>query len=526
MVGQGETRRLAAFQGRWLAKTAARRVGLFASVSFDASIWEIVMPWAETAALVVIAKEARADIRGLIGALRRNRIDAITLPPRLLDDLDPATLPNLRLLVLAGEATTPQLAAGLSAILPYVNAYGPTESTVCATAYWVPASFSADEPTVPIGAPVWNTQIYIVDAGFEPCPIGVAGELWIGGVQVARGYLGRPGLTAEKFIADPFGSVAVARLYRSGDLARWRSDGVLEFLGRIDDQIKIRGMRVELGEIETALGAHPSVAQACVTARKSADGETRLIAYLVARGTQPGAEGEEAGSEVSGSGSPVAPRVVDLAGVIDLEELRARLRRRLPEHMVPSGFIGLSRLPLTASGKIDRKGLPEADIAVASTAYVAPRNATEALIAEVMRDVVSHDRLSLERVGLDDQFFDIGGHSIFAVQLAGRLERALGRAFPVRWVFETPTVRGLAQKLDETPAEARSLPEVVPADRSRPIPASFEQERMWLANQLFGDTPVYNEGLPLVLRGPMRTNALVGAVQGVLDRYESLRTRL
>jgi acyl carrier protein len=194
--------------------------------------------------------------------------------------------------------------------------------------------------------------------------------------------------------------------------------------------------------------------------------------------------------------------------------------------MVPSGFIGLSRLPLTASGKIDRKGLPEADIAVASAAYVAPRNATEALIAQIMRDVVSHDRLSLERVGLDDHFFDIGGHSIFAVQLAGRLERALGRAFPVRWVFETPTVRGLAQKLDETPAEARSLPEVVPADRSRPIPASFEQERMWIANQLFGDTPVYNEGLPLVLRGPMRTEALVGAVQGVLDRYESLRTRL
>ncbi|MFG5379717.1 phosphopantetheine-binding protein, partial [Yoonia sp. R2-816] len=289
-----------------------------------------------------------------------------------------------------------------------------------------------------------NTQVYVVDDRLQPQPVGVAGELLIGGVQVARGYLGRAGLTAEKFIADPFSDTSGSRLYRTGDLARWRPDGRLEFLGRLDHQVKIRGMRVELGEIEAALAACADVAQAVVTAPVDQAGDRRLVAYVVPQEVPEGLLADSLGIEAEAltDDERAGVQVVALEGVVDLAAVRSALKHRLPDHMVPSGFVGLSRLPLTASGKVDRKALPDVGADLQRAAYEAPRNESEALVASIFAEL-----LRVEGVGAEDSFFDLGGHSLLAVRLVARLEAETGKSVSVRTVFETPTVAGLAAAL-------------------------------------------------------------------------------
>ncbi|WP_244327648.1 non-ribosomal peptide synthetase [Roseibium sp. RKSG952] len=440
------------------------------------------------------------------------------------------SLPDHSTVYLSGEAPSAELwrtLTGAGKSFRCINGYGPSEVSM-SSSMWQ-GEIDPEAQSVPIGNPVGNTQIYVVNEHMAPVPIGVAGELLIGGAQVSRGYLGRPGQTAEKYIADPFSREEGARLYRTGDLARWRADGTLDFLGRIDTQVKIRGMRVELGEIEAALAHQAGIAQAAVAARKEqgpAGPDYRIIAYLVPDDLTDHELASALGLKPDDLTDAIRNGCHQLAldGGWDLQTLRSELGKVLPEHMIPSGFIGLSRLPLTSSGKVDRRALPEDGVTVASVQYVPPRNEREMEMCCIMRSVIAHDRLSLEKVGIDDNFFDIGGHSIFAAQFALRLEKAIGTHVPVRLVFEHPTIREMSVRLDDVSGEA--LPPVVFADRSAPIPASFEQTRMWMANKLFAGRPVYNEGLPMVLRGKADTDALLSAVQKILDRYEVLHTRV
>ncbi|MFL6284238.1 MAG: AMP-binding enzyme, partial [Pyrinomonadaceae bacterium] len=277
--------------------------------------------------------------------------------------------------------------------------------------------------TVPIGRPIANTRAYVLDARMSPAPVGVPGELYIAGTGLARGYLNRPSLTAERFIPDPFSLEAGARLYRTGDVVRWLADGELEFIGRADNQVKVRGLRIELGEIEAALSSHEAVRDCVVLAREDEPGDKRLVAYVVTATVGP---------------------------VLSAAELRAHLKERLPEYMVPSAFVMLEALPLSANGKVDRKALPAPDSSLVSDIYVAPRDEVEEMIAEVWAEV-----LRVERVGVEDNFFESGGHSLLAMQVVSHLRQLMGCELPLRLMFEEPTVAGLAAALARDP-EARA----------------------------------------------------------------------
>jgi len=435
MVGHGGAYHLADYQRQELLTHRPRRIGWFASVGFDACIWELLMGFRTGACLVVVPGPVRSDGTRLSRFLDDQRIDALTLPPVLLQAVVEDQPSSLRTLVTAGESPEIGAAQEAAGLYDYINAYGPTETTVCATFHRVPGNL--DGGPVPIGQPIANAQVYVVDGHLNPVPVGVSGELLIGGVQVSRGYLGRSALTAERFIADPFSGTAGARLYRTGDVALWRSDGTLEFLGRIDAQVKVRGMRVEPGEIEAALGEQPGVARAVVVARTEAGeagDQTELVAYLVPE--RVAADAGAAGSD------PV--EVVPLEDVLDLGALRSALRAALPEHMVPGRFIGVSHVPLTPSGKVDRKALPEAVGSVAQSAYEVPVTPTERLVAALYADL-----LGVDRVGRQDGFFELGGHSLYAVRLVARLQAATGKSVAVRDVFEAPSVVALAGRVDE-----------------------------------------------------------------------------
>jgi acyl carrier protein len=278
---------------------------------------------------------------------------------------------------------------------------------------------------VPIGRPVWNTALYVLDAGLRPVPVGTPGELYIGGVQVARGYQGRAAMTAERFVPDPFSLQGGARLYRTGDRARWRADGAIEYLGRLDFQVKVRGFRIELGEIESVLRRHQSVADCVVMARAETD-ETRLVAYIV--------------------------------GEAEAEALRAHVRRSLPEYMVPSAFVPMDALPLTPNGKLDRRALPAPELASAKEKYVAPRTPVEEVLAGIWAEV-----LRLERVGVEDSFFDLGGHSLLATRVVSRVRDAFAIELPLRALFERPTVAVLAPQVESLVLERVEEPELAHA---------------------------------------------------------------
>jgi acyl carrier protein len=319
----------------------------------------------------------------------------------------------LREVITAGEqlVATPQIAALFDAVpgCRLHNHYGPTETHV-ATAHDLAARTTEWSLLPPIGRPVPNTRVYVLDATLRPVPIGVAGDLYIGGTQLARGYLGRPALTAARFVPSPFGPEPGARLYAPGDRARWTSAGELEYLGRSDQQVKIRGYRVEPGEIEAALRERDDVGDCAVVAREDVPGDRRLVAY------------------VSGRARP--------------EELRAHLRRALPEHLVPSAFVVMDRLPLTPSGKLDRGALPAPEVTAAEDEYVAPQSPVEAQLAEIWAEV-----LRVDRVGRDHGFFALGGHSLLLLRVQARIRERMGRQVPVVDLFRFPTIASLSEHL-------------------------------------------------------------------------------
>jgi amino acid adenylation domain-containing protein len=394
------------------AGPAVRGLGL-ASFSFDAAVWEMVIALAGGGTLVVATREERADSRRLARLVRSAGVQAASVVPSLLGVLDPGELPGLETVLVGGERLSEAAGRAWSRGRRLVNTYGPTEATVMVTAGLVG---TAGPGTPPIGAPVPNVDLYVLDGRLRLVPAGVAGELFVGGVQVARGYAGRAGLTAERFVADPFGGGG-GRLYRTGDRVRWRADGQLEFLGRVDDQVKVRGFRIELGEVEAVLAACPGVRAAAVAA--AGEGAARrLVGYLVAADQDRG---------------------VPAAG-----ELRDYLRSRLPAFMIPAAFTQLPALPLTPAGKPDRNALLASAAAVVSGPepardYIAPATAAEEAVAGIWAQV-----LGVDRVGAEDNFFELGGHSLLALRVIAGVRDEFGSEVPVSALFDQPTVRGLA----------------------------------------------------------------------------------
>jgi acyl-CoA synthetase (AMP-forming)/AMP-acid ligase II/acyl carrier protein len=370
----------------------------------------------------VLAPAHTPSLQELGALIKQHDITTLWLTASLfnavIDDV-PETLSTVRQLLIGGEALSVDHVRRALAVLPntqIINGYGPTESTTFACCYQIPRQIEANLTSIPIGRPISNTTVYILDRHLSPVPIGVTGELYIGGDGVARGYLNRPELTAEKFIPDPFSSHPGARLYRTGDLARYLPDGVIEFLGRLDHQVKIRGYRIELGEIETVLCTHPGVHATVVLAREDHPGNKQLVAYVVANRDIP----------------------------LTSAELRAFLRRTLPEYMLPSAFVFLGSLPLTPNGKIDRKALPASQQSRLgfTEEFVAPGTPLEEIIAAVWREV-----LRVERVGIHDNFFELGGHSLLATQVVVRVTNTLQTDLSLRDLFAAPTVSMLAQRL-------------------------------------------------------------------------------
>nr|WP_271565816.1 amino acid adenylation domain-containing protein [Bradyrhizobium sp. CCBAU 11386] len=445
------------------------RVVQFASVGFDASAWELLMAFGSGAALHLPADEIRQASNKLSDYLRSEDITHATLPPVLLQASKTLECLASQVLILAGELPKAELIRSLASAA-IVNAYGPTEATVCATVWNCPADFNGS--VVPIGRPIANTRVYLLDGHGAPVPFGAVGELYIGGAGVARGYLNRPTLTAERFIASPF--VDGDRLYRTGDLGRYLPDGNLEFLGRNDDQVKIRGFRIEPGEIAARLCGHAWVREAVVVARQDGRGDKHLVGYVVCA---PEAQSDE----LDGA---------DLAGT-----LRAHLSARLPDYMVPAAFVRLAVLPVTPNGKLDRKALPAPeDAAYARRTYEPPRGEIETALAELWAEL-----LGLARVGRHDHFFELGGHSLLAVQLLSRAVD-LGLNFSAADLFQAPVLKELASKVHVAPQPSYSGAICAREAGSRP-PLFFVPTGLGdcsyipsLAQEMDVDCPVY--GLP------------------------------
>ncbi|MEU5691912.1 non-ribosomal peptide synthase/polyketide synthase [Actinosynnema sp. NPDC020468] len=451
--------------------------------TFDVSVWEFFWPLLAGATLVVAKPDGHRDPAYLAELIRAERVTTAHFVPSMLRAFlaEPAATgcASLARVICSGEALPADLARRCREVLSAElhNLYGPTEASVDVTSWQVA---SADRTTVPIGRPVWNTGLRVLDARLRPVPPHVPGELYLTGVQLARGYLNRPGLSAERFVADPHGP-AGSRMYRTGDLARWTPDGVLEFLGRVDDQVKLRGLRVELGEVESALIAAPGVRAAAVVLREVLDGEPVLVGYLV--------------------------------GAVDVDAVRRSVARVLPDHMVPSFLVVLDALPLSANGKLDRKALPAPTVEVGTRV---PATAREQALCRVFADV-----LGLAEVGADDDFFALGGHSLLATKVVGRVRADLGVDVPLRSLFAAPTPAGLALVVDEN---APPRPALVAGPRPEVVPLSAAQRGLWFLDAVEGPNSTYN--LPLVLRltGPLDVPALEAALADVVARHESLRT--
>ncbi|MCX5339289.1 non-ribosomal peptide synthetase [Streptomyces atratus] len=461
------------------------RVLQFSPSSFDAMVSEMVTAFGAAATLVV------PEETGLVGLelgelLHRERITNATLLPSVLATLEdtygPDRLTDLTTLAVAGEACPPDVAARWAPGRRMINAYGPTESTVGAV--MSPLLTGRETGAVPIGRPLPGLTALVLDDRLDLAPTGVQGELYVSGAGLARGYVGRSGLTAERFVACPFGSPG-ERMYRTGDLARWNDEGQLEYLGRADNQVKIRGFRVEPGEIEAVLRGGAEVAQAVVTAHEHQDGVSRLVAYLVSEG----------GSELS------------------VAAVRDAARDRLPEYMVPSAFVVLDAVPRTPSGKLDRAALPAPEYA--ATPKRAARTPQEQVLATLFAGV-----LGVPVVGVDDDFFDLGGHSLLATRLVSRIRRVLDVELPLRALFDAPTVAGVVRHL----SEGGSRP--VPERRERPesLPLSFAQRRLWFLYKFEGASATYNMPLVLRLTGKLDAGALEAALNDVIARHEPLRT--
>jgi amino acid adenylation domain-containing protein len=460
------------------------------SISFDAAVAEILLPLVTGARLVLANPGGEQDVNYLIKLIQEEKITFADLPPVLLRAMlehgEIGGCSSLKWVLCGGEVLPPEIVEqlGRTSEAYLYNLYGPTETTVQSTFYRCCRADS--QRSVPIGRPIANTQIYLMGNQMELMPKGVVGELYIGGDGVARGYLGRPDLTAERFLPDSYSGRLGARLYHTGDLARWTEDGDLEFASRTDSQIKIRGFRIETGEIESALHGHPRVKQAAVVATEDELKEKRLIAYIVKADGQP----------------------------VNISELRADVKSKLPEYMVPSQFVFIDQLPLTSSGKLNRRLLPAPQWQ--GETYRAPRNPTEEMLCEIFSEV-----LSVERVGIEDDFFALGGHSLLATRLVSRIRAALGVELPLRKLFDSPAVVELAALLQKT---ERSFAPLIPQPRPARLPLSYAQQRLWFIDQMEGTSTEYNMPEALRLRGKLDLNALEHAVRAMVKRHESLRT--
>jgi amino acid adenylation domain-containing protein len=459
------------------------------SVCFDLSVFELFVPLS-CGGKVILCENALA-LPELPAASEVRLVN--TVPSAMAELVRQGGVPaGVRTVNLAGEALKASLVEAIYAagdVERVANLYGPSEDTTYST--W--CVVGRDEE-VTIGRPLANTRVYVVDACMRPVPVGVAGELLIGGEGLARGYLNRPALTAERFIPHPFSAEPGARLYRTGDLARFLPDGRLDFLGRLDHQVKVRGFRIELGEIESALLRHESVREAVVVAKEAAAGDLRLVAYL------------------SGGGSHVPP----------IPELRTYLKELLPEYMVPSIWVALERLPLTPNGKVDRKALPEPEASRPGPdeSYVAPRTPVEEVLADIWSEV-----LGAERVGVEDNFFDLGGHSLLVTQVASRVRSTLNVELPLRAVFESPTVAELASRVEAATADdVAAPPPLLKAERGGPLPLSFAQQRLWFLDQLEPGSAAYNVPAAVRLTGRLDVPALERSLNEIVRRHESLRT--
>ena len=478
-------------------------VGASTSVCFDLSIFEIFAPLSRGGKTILAQ-----DALDLADRIERSDITLVnTVPSAMKELLAAGGLPrSVRTVNLAGEPLKPELVRQLYAtgtVDRVYDLYGPSETTTYST-----FTLRRAHGRATIGRPVANTQIYLLDAALHPVPVGAPGEIFIGGAGVARGYLHRPELTAEKFLADPFANRSGARMYRTGDIGRYYPDGNIEYLGRADHQVKIRGYRIELGEIETALAAHPAVRECVAAARKSAEpsdtqkfnpqnlkSDVQLLAYFV-------------------------PRAGILPSTI---ELRDFLREKLPEFMLPSMFLPVAALPLTPNGKVDRRGLPQVDGNAGRVThdFAAPRNELEEVVAQVWREV-----LDIERFGVFEDFFDLGGHSLLAARVAARLRRTFGVELPLRRLFEAPTVAGLAREIDALRSGRRgvALPGIVPARRTGPVPLSFAQRRLWFLHKLEPDLAAYNMPAAHRIHGPLHVALFERALHQIIHRHEVLRS--
>jgi len=542
----------------------------FASLNFDVSFQEIFSTLAAGASLLLVRDSVRVDIPALGRFIEENKIERFHLPVVVLQKLaeefcdKPQALLSLRELMVGGEQlqitdAVVKLFARLKDCALY-NHYGPSETHVV-TSFTLPDTPESWPALPPLGCPIANTEIYLLDSRLHPVPVGVPGELYIGGVCLAHGYLNRAALTAERFVPHPFSSEPGARLYKTGDLARYLKDGNIEFIGRNDFQVKIRGMRIELGEIEVALKQHEGVREAVVTVRQDVSGgEKRLVAYVIAHRGR----------------------------AVEARQLRDYLRGKLPEYMLPSAFVTLDAFPLTPSGKIDRLALPAPERNLETEeGYVAPRGALEEVLSTIFAEV-----LQLERVGVRDNFFDLGGHSLLATQIASRVREAFRVEVPLRKIFEEPTVEGLAQALLEgegeriertaelllqlsslsdeeagrlarrveqgagetkdtigqrraTTAEEWVSPELPPSEERagestgegvseaggkrtaraiRTAPLSFAQQRLWFLDQYEPENILYNIPAAIRLKGALNTTALERSLNEILRRHEALRT--
>ncbi|WP_215543874.1 non-ribosomal peptide synthetase [Amycolatopsis sp. CA-230715] len=461
------------------------RILAVTTTSFDIAALELYLPLISGAGVAMASAEAVRDPAALGELARTTRSTVMQATPSLWRSVlaEPeaeASLAGMRALV-GGEALDETLAARLRAVARSVtNLYGPTETTIYSTAAVV------GQGAVSIGGPVANTRVFVLDNGLRPVPPGVVGELYVAGAGVARGYWNRPGLTGERFVACPFGG-AGERMYRTGDLVRWSADGELLFLGRADDQVKVRGFRVELGEVEAALVAQAGVAEAAVAVREDGIGGTRLVGYVTAEhGTAP-----------------------------DSRELRARLAEFLPDHLVPSVVVVLDALPVTVNGKVDRRALPVPDFPVVVSGRGA-RSPVEEILCGLFAEV-----LGVPSVGIDDGFFELGGHSLLATRLISRIRSTVDVEVPIRVLFENPTVAGLAAAVGSAGAARAALG---PMARPGVVPLSFAQRRLWFLDQLEGPSATYNIPLALRLRGVLDIDALRSALQDVVNKHESLRT--
>lgn len=465
------------------------------SLSFVDSLAEMFSPLLRGVPLVILSDDLVKDADSFVSALERYAVTRIVVVPSLLRSMlvvnsnVSVQLRALRLLVTSGETLPVDVAKSCRQRLPHVvllNLYGSSE--VMADATWAMYTDDSGNDYIPIGRPIWNTATYVLDEHLDFVPVGTVGELYIAGAGLARGYVERPGMTAERFVVDPYGKPGT-RMYRTGDLASWDFEGNLRYLGREDQQVKIRGYRIEIGEVESRLRDQPSVRNAAVVAREEKDGDRRLVAYVIA------SEGH----------------------TLFASELRRALERSLPEYMIPSAIVMVRNFPLTPSGKLDRAELSATEFADLAGDYRAPRTPREDVLCSLFAEV-----LGVGRVGIDDNFFELGGHSLMATQLVSRIRTDLLMELTIRTVFEAPTVTELLARLQEPPS-----PVIVLENCGRPafLPCSYAQQRLWFVDQLKGSNGEYNTIQALRITGELDMQALEQAVNGIIGRHEALRTR-